>query len=224
MARITVILDEIIKLSQNNGNNEPNPAKAAALCELAGASGAAIQVRDGNITSYYERAIKSIKDVLGIPLALLIPARDNTIEKVIDLKPDMAVLCDCLPGDEDKVSRLQVSNIITAIEITPEIDRVKASAKMKADYVVIDSASFCKERNLSARVDLLNDISKAAALAERLSIGVIISGPIVQADLAKLSQIEQVEDFFIGHEVISKAVLFGFRDALSELKSEINRY
>ena len=184
----------------------------------------AIQIRDGNITSYYERAIKSIKDVLGIPLALVIPTRDNTIEKVIDLAPDMVVLCDYLPGDEDKVSRLQVSNIITAIEITPQSDRVKASAKMKADYVVIDSASFCKEKNLSTRVDLLNNISKAAALAERLSIGVIISGPIVQADLAKLSQIEQVEDFFIGHEVISKAVLFGFRDALSELKSEISRY
>lgn len=224
MSRITVILDQVINLSQHSSTGEPNPAKAAALCELAGAGGVAVQIKDSSITPRYERIIKSIKDVLGIPLALVISADDNTIDKVIDLKPDMIVIRDYLPGHDDYIARLQVSNIITAIEITPEIDQVKASAKLKADYVAINTTSFCTEKNLSVRVDILNMIAKTAALAERLSMGVIVTGPITQTDLAKLSQIEQVEDYFIGHEIISRALLHGIEKAVAGFKTEIDKY
>jgi len=221
MARITVILDEVIDLSLNSNTGEPNPAKAAVLCEMAGCGGVAIQIRDGNFTPRIERTIKSIKDVLGIPLALIVSADDKTIEKVVDLQPNLVVLNNYISGGNDYISRLQISNIIAALEILPEIDQVKASAKLKADYVVIDTSSFCREKDLSARVDMLNKISKTAALAERLSMGVAVAGPVMQTDLAKLAKIEQIEDFFIGHEVISKAVLYGFEKAIAELKLEI---
>jgi len=39
MARITVIIDDIIKLSQGSITGEPKPSKVAALCDLAGAGG-----------------------------------------------------------------------------------------------------------------------------------------------------------------------------------------
>jgi len=221
MARITVIFDEVIDLSLKSDTGEPNPAKAAVLCEMAGCGGVAIQIKDGNLTPRLERTIKSIKDVLGISLALIVSADDKIIEKVLDLQPDLVVLNNYIPGDNNYVSRLQVSNIITALEILPEIDQVKTSAKLKADYVLIDVTSFCREKDLSARVDMLNKISKTAALAERLSMGVAVIGPVTQTELAKLAKIEQIEDFFIGHEVISKAVLYGFEKAIAELKLEI---
>ncbi len=221
MARITVVLDEIINLSGNSVKGEPHPAKAAALCELGGASGVAIQVSDGDITPRYERIVKSVKEVLGIPLALIVPGEAKIIEKVIDLAPDMAVLCDYKPTGEDYIARLQVSNIIVALTIAPEIDRVKSAAKMKADYVVLDTTSYCVEKNLSLKVDILNRISKVSALAERLSMGTIVFGPVTIMDLQKLSKIEQIEEFFVGHEVISKAILYGLGKAITELKSEI---
>ena len=224
MARITVVLDDIINLSLNSPTGEPKPAKTAALCDLAGAGGVAIRIEDGNINPEYERIIKSIKEVLGIPLALMLPVDERAFEKAIDLAPSMVVLGEHVPGDGDYVSRIQVANIIAAIEISPELDQVKAAAKMKADYVAIDVSSFCSEKNLAARVDILNRISKAAALAERLSVGVIVTGPMTMADLARLADIEPIEDFFVGHELISKAVMFGLEDSIAEFKSEINRY
>jgi len=150
MARITVIFDEVIDLSLKSDTGEPNPAKAAVLCEMAGCGGVAIQIKDGNLTPRLERTIKSIKDVLGISLALIVSADDKIIEKVLDLQPDLVVLNNYIPGDNNYVSRLQVSNIITALEILPEIDQVKTSAKLKADYVLIDVTSFCREKDLSA--------------------------------------------------------------------------
>lgn len=221
MARITVVLDEIIELSRSGLTGEPRPAKAAALCELAGASGVAIQIPDGDITPRYERIIKSVKEVLGIPLALIVPANNKTIEKIIDLEPGMAILCDYKPTGEDYIARLQVSNIIAALAITPEIDRVKSTAKMKADYIVLDVTAYCCEKSLSLKVDTLNKIAKVSALAERLSMGTIVSGPVTVVDLQKLSKIEQVEEFLIGHEVISKAILYGLGKTIAELKSEI---
>ena len=223
MARITVVLDDIVGLSHNSITGEPRPAKVAAICDLAGAGGVAILIKDGNFTSEYEKTVRSVKEVLGIPLALIIPPSDKAIEKTLDLAPSMAVLTDIASGDTDSVSRLQVANIIVAVGITPDLDQVKAAAKMKADYVAIDVMSFCTEKSLSARVDLLNTISKVAALAERLSIGVIAIGPMQMNDVIKLADIEQIEDFFIGHELIAKAILFGLEDAIAEFKAEVNR-
>ena len=220
MARITVILDDIIMLSQMSLSGEPKPAKAAAISDLAGAGGIAVKINRGDINSEYERTIKSVKEVLGIPLAMIIPADDRVIEKTLDLGPKMAVLADTVPGDSDYVSRLQVANIIVAVETAPDLDQVKAAAKMKADYVAIDASGYCSEKSIAVRVDLLNKIAKAAALAERLSMGVIITGPLTLNDVAKLSDIVQIEDFFVGHELIAKAVLFGLEDAIAEFKAE----
>ncbi len=222
MPRITVLLDDIIILSELSESGEPRPAKASAICDLAGAGGVAIGLRKGEITPEHERIIKGIKGVLGIPLALIIPADDKSIEKTIDLSPSMAVLADIVPGDSDYVARLQVANIIVAIEITPDLDQVKAAAKMKADYIAIDVSQYCTEKSLSVKVDLLNTIAKAAALAERLSIGVLVTGPMTLNDVSKLAEIDQVEDYFIGHELVSKALLFGLEESIAEFKDEIS--
>ena len=222
MARITVLLNDIIKLSENSETGEPRPSKAAAICDLAGAGGVAIALRKGEFTPAYDQIIKGIKGVLGIPLALVVPADDKSIEKIIDLAPSMAVLTEIVPGDGDYVARLQVANIIAAIEITPDLDQVKAAAKMKADYIAIDTTLYCVERSLSVKVDVLNRIAKAAALAERLSLGVIATGPMTLNDVAKLADIEQIEDYFIGHELISKALLFGLEESIAEFKDEVS--
>ncbi|MCD6162767.1 MAG: pyridoxine 5'-phosphate synthase [candidate division Zixibacteria bacterium] len=221
MARITVILDEVINLAQYGNTGEPNPAKAAALCELAGAGGVALQMDVSDITPRYERTVKSVKDVLGIPLALIMPAHEKAVEKTIELSPNMAVLNDYIDNDDNYITRLQIANIVTAVKVLPEIAYVKTAAKRKADYIAIDTTSFCEEKSLSIRVDILNNISKAAALAERLSMGVIAAGPLTLADIDKLARVEQIEDFFIGHELISKAVLFGFEKAIAVVRDEI---
>ncbi|MCP4584080.1 MAG: hypothetical protein GY839_20905 [candidate division Zixibacteria bacterium] len=224
MARITVVIDDVINLSTSSPTGEPKPAKVAALCDMAGAGGVAINIKDGNITPNYERIIRGIKEVLGIPLALMIPADDRAVDKAIDLAPGIVVLDDIVSGDGDFVSRLQVSNIIVAIQVSSELDQVKAAAKMKADYVAIDVSSFCAEKSLTTRVDAFNKISKAAALAERLSIGAIAVGPMTLTDLAKLAEIEPIEDFFIGPELMAKALMYGLEDSIADFKSEINRY
>jgi pyridoxine 5-phosphate synthase len=217
MPRITALLDEIIELSQNGSTGEPRPAKVAAMCELSGAKGVAIDIKGGEITPQYERLIKSIKEVLGIPLMVITPAEDKTVGRLIDLAPDLVILRSASANKESQVARLQVANIVVGVEIKPDIDQVKAVAKQKADYVAIDVSAYGSEKNLSARVDILNNISKAAALAERLALGVIASGSIKIGDLAKLAEINQIEEFLIGHELIAKSILFGLGQALAEI-------
>ena len=72
-------------------------------------------------------------------------------------------------------------------------------------------------------MDILNKISKTAALAERLNVGVIITGPVTLTEITRLAEIEAIEDFFIGHAIISKAIMFGLNDAIAEFKTEVNK-
>ena len=154
---------------------------------------------------------------------VLAPAADKAINKLIDMAPDLVILRGPLASGESQIARLQVANIVVGVEIKPDIDQVKSVAKQKADYVAIDVSAYGEEKNLSSKVDTLNKIAKAAALAERLALGVIASGSIKIADLAKLAEISQVEDFIMGHELIAKSILFGLGKAMAEIKSEIAR-
>ena len=126
-----------------------------------------------------------------------------------------------LSSDEMK----SVMQLIMTGEATPaQVGGFLIGLRMKGETVEEVAAAASVMRDLSTRVDVLNRIAKAAALAERLSVGVIVTGPISLADLAKLSDIESIEDYFIGHEVISKAVMFGLEDSIAEFKSEVNRF
>jgi pyridoxine 5-phosphate synthase len=222
MARLTIVLNEICgTASAKESARGYSAAQAAVMGELAGADGVAYRVDTSGLTPPEEKIIKTIREVVEIPVALIIPANDKVIEKAIDLKPDMVVIYNYPAGIQEQITRLQVSDIVTALLMPADLDLVKEAAKIKADYVVLDVTSYCAEKSLSNKMNILEKIAKASALTKRLSMETIISGPLKMVDLPKFAAMEGVEEFFIGHELVSKAVMFGLEKAIGRCKKAI---
>jgi pyridoxine 5'-phosphate synthase PdxJ len=219
MIRITVLLNEIYNLvGVKDGRGMGFKAQAASICELAGADGLAYRISSESFNQTDDRTVRLLKEIAHIPVALIIPGTDREVEKAIDLKPDMAVLLNSGAGTQDQITRLQVADIIAAVMMGPELDLVKDSAKMKADYVVLDVTGYCAEQSYSNKIVMFDKIAKAAALAKRLSMGAIIYGPLTAGEMTKFAELEGVEEFFVGQEMAAKAILNGLEKTLATFK------
>jgi len=197
-------------------------SQAASLCELAGADGVAYAVGHEGLNPVEEKTIKLLKDIVSIPLAVIIPTADRAAEKIIELRPDMVGVTTINSNTQDFITRLQVADIVTAVRTDPDIEMVRDAAKIKADYVILDATQYCKEKSLSNKLAMLDKIAKAAGLAKRLSMGTILGGPLALSDIAKFGEIEGIEEFFIGHGLAAKAVLFGLEKAIHTYKATLN--
>jgi len=128
MPNLTVLLDEIVLLSANDKNNEPKAAKAAALCEMAGAGGIGIEYTAENFNSKTQKIIEAVKAVAGISVVILVPPESKYIDKAIELKPSMIMIKNCPADNANFISRIQIAKIIAALEVQPEIAQVKLAA------------------------------------------------------------------------------------------------
>lgn len=223
MIRITVLLNEIYNLTGvKEGRMMGYKAQAASLCEMAGADGLAYKIVSDSFSQIDERTIKLLKEIANIPIAVMIPGTDREVEKVADLKPDMAVLLSGGASMQDHITKLQVSDIIAAVMTPPELDIIKDSAKMKADYVVIDVTGYCTEQSYSNKIVIFDKVAKAAALTKRLSMGAIIYGPLTPGEMTKFADLEGVEEFFVGQEMAAKAILNGLEKTLATFKKAVD--
>jgi pyridoxine 5'-phosphate synthase PdxJ len=219
MIRITVLLNEIYNLvGARDGRTAGFKAQAAAICELAGADGLAYKIGSDSFGPNDEKTFRLLKEIAHVPIALMVPATDREVEKTIDLKPDMAVLLNGGVNAQDQITRLQVSDIIAAVMMGPELDLVKDAAKMKADYVVLDVSGYCAEQSYSSKIVIFDKVAKAAALAKRLSMGAIIYGPLTVGEMPKFAELEGVEEFFIGQEMAARSILNGLEKTLATFK------
>lgn len=219
MVRITVLLNEIYNFTGvKEGRILGFRAQVASLCELAGADGLAYKIGTDSFSQTDERTIKLLKEIASIPIAVITPATDREVEKIVDLKPDMAILLNSGVNAQEHITKLQVSDIIAAVMTPPELDLVKDSAKMKADYVVLDVTNYCLEQSYSNKIVIFDKVAKAAALAKRLSMGAIIYGPLTAGEMTKFAELEGVEEFFVGQEMAAKAILNGLEKTLLTFK------
>jgi pyridoxine 5'-phosphate synthase PdxJ len=219
MARLTVVLNEIYNISGvRESRTSGFRAQVASLCELAGADGVAYQIIGDSISPADDKIVKILKEIVNTPVALIFPAIDRVIDRAIDLKPDMAVIMNAGVGAQDIITKIQVSDIIAAIMVAPEMDLVKEAAKMKADYVVLDISAYCSAPSYSTKLALFDNIAKAAALAKRLSMGAIIHGALTVGEIPKFAELEGVEEFFIGNEMAARAILNGLEKTIGTFK------
>jgi len=218
MAKISLILDEIMAAAGETTSVDSRLMKTALLCELAGADGVVVKIKEDGLSAGAEKSIKSLKDVLDIPLALILPSDEKSVARAIEIKPDMAVLQSTTPEAATIVTKFQVADIVVGIILPPEIDQVKAAARTKADYVVFDTAAYCNSKSLTEKLAYLDNVAKSSALAQRLSMGVIVSGKLTPSQAGKFAEIENIGEFFLGSQVAFAAVSQGLPKALQRFK------
>ena len=238
MSKLSINVDHVATLRQARKALEPDPVAAAIAAEIAGADGITIHLR-GDRRHIQDRDLKILREVVKTSLNLEMAATEEMVNLALQIKPDMATLVPEREGEitteggldveknfdqlNQAISKLQLNGIVVSLFINPDEESVKASAKLRTDYVELNTDSYASAKNIAEQIIQLERLEKMANLAHRLNIGINMGHGLNYRNISNLVQIQHIHEFSIGHAIVARAVMVGFENAVREMLELVKR-
>ncbi|MGB8658744.1 MAG: pyridoxine 5'-phosphate synthase [Candidatus Zixiibacteriota bacterium] len=239
MAKLSINVDHVATIREARKALEPDPVAAAIASEVAGADGITIHLR-GDRRHIQDRDLKILREVVRTSLNLEMAATDQMVEKAFQIKPDMATLVPEREGEitteggldvqsnfeklNQTIGKLQLSGMVVSLFVNPDEESIKAAAKLRTDYVEINTDSYASAKSVSDQITQLERLEKMAALAHRLNLGINMGHGLNYRNITNLAQIQPIHEFSIGHAIVARAVLVGFEKAVREMLDLVKRF
>jgi len=232
MPKLSINIDHVATLREARKSLEPDPIAAAIAAELAGADGITIHLR-GDRRHIKDRDLKILREVVKTSLNLEMAATQEMLEKALEIKPDMVTLVPEREGEittegglnvadsydrlSQVVPKLQVSDILVSLFVNPDIESIKSAAKLKTDFVEINTTKYSESKNLGEKIEELEKIERMVELAYRLSLGINAGHGLNYKNVVEIARIKHIDEFSIGHSIVARAVIVGFERAVKEM-------
>ncbi|MEA1968531.1 MAG: pyridoxine 5'-phosphate synthase [Thermodesulfobacteriota bacterium] len=236
MARLAVNVDHVATLREARKINYPEPAAAAILAETAGADGIVVHLREDR-RHINERDVKLIKSLVKSKLILEMAGTSEMLGIALNVKPDSVTL---VPENREEVTTeggldiithqnsiketvaaLQNADIKVSIFIDPDLDQIKTAHRIDADMIEIHTGAFCDAKTQGEKEKEFSRIVNAAKMASKLHLGVNAGHGICYNTIKAFKGLNEIDEFSIGHSIISRAVLTGMEQAVRDMLSLI---
>lgn len=236
MIKLGVNIDHVATVRQARRTVEPDPVAAAALCELAGADGITVHLREDR-RHVQERDVEILRRTVRTRLNLEMAVEAKIVAFAARVGPDHACL---VPEKREEVTteggldvagnsariaaavkRLRGAGIIVSVFIDPEERQVLAAARAGAEFIELHTGRYADARGEGARREELEKLSAMAALAAREGLRVNAGHGLTYWNVRPVLALPGLEEMNIGHSIISRAVLVGLDRAVREMKDLI---
>lgn len=233
MASLAVNVDHIATLRQARGNvTYPDPVAAAVLAELAGASGIVVHLREDR-RHIQDRDVHILRKTVQTKLILEMASTPEMIAIAQDIRPDLVTLVpekreelttegglDVIAHTaqiENAVTTLQNHGIPVSIFIDPEPDQIKIAHQIQAAMIEIHTGTFCDARPGKNRQAAFAKIVEAAKFGAQLGLGINAGHGLCTQTIKFFKGLKEIDEFSIGHSIISRAALIGMQHAVKEM-------
>ena len=234
MADLGVNIDHVATLRQARGGIKPEPLYAAAIAEQNGADQITIHLREDR-RHIQLRDLKLLRKTIQTKLNLEMAATKEMISIAKSIKPDTVTL---VPekreelttegglklsiNHEDIVKELQEAGIEVSVFIEPDLDIIKIADKLRVDAVEIHTGHYANLKNNKEIEEELKRIKKAAKLIKSAGMRVVAGHGLDYFNIHKLVKLGIIEEYNIGHCIISRAVFTGLAESVYTMKDYIN--
>ena len=232
MAKLSVNVDHIATIRQARGVSEPDPVAAAVLAELAGADGITIHLREDR-RHIQDRDVTILRQTIKTRMNLEMALTDEMVDIALKTIPDTVTLVPegrhelTTEGGLDvlllqntlkqKVALLQQAGIIVSLFIEPNIEQIKATHKVGADAIEIHTGMYCDARIAGAQREQLGRIELAISAARKLGLRINAGHGLDYRNIGPVLALPGIEEFNIGHSIVSRASLVGMDKAVREM-------
>jgi len=236
MIRLHINVDHVATLRQQRGTRYPDPVVAAALCELAGADGITVHLREDR-RHIQDRDVHVLRETVRGVLNLEMAATPEMLAIARDVKPDMCTLVpekreeqttegglSVAPGGtlETVVRGLAEAAIPVSLFIDPEQRVVEACARMGVGTVELHTGDYSlappRGEEFGRQLQRLELAARAAGDAGlRLGAG----HGLDYTNVGPVAALPGLEELHIGHGLVARAVMTGMQAAVSELRAAI---
>jgi pyridoxine 5-phosphate synthase len=232
MTQLAINVDHVSTVRQARGTTEPDPVTAAAMCELAGAAGIVVHLREDR-RHIQDRDVRILRETVQTKLNLEMGAAKEIITFALDTKPDMVTLVPekraelttegglDVAGQKKKlaktIAKMNSKDIPVSLFIDPDPKQIKASLDVGATFVEIHTGRYSDAESETER-DLEFQLIESAALeAFQMGLRVNAGHGLDYTNTARVAALDTVEELSIGHAVIARAVFVGIDQAVREM-------
>lgn len=237
MTHLAINVDHIATIRQARGITEPDPVAGAAICELAGAVGIVVHLREDR-RHIQDRDVYLLRQTVKTKLNLEMGANKEIIDIALDVKPDMITL---VPEKRQElttegglnvsaqkkklaktIAKMEKAGIPVSIFIDPDKKQIKAAHDIGATFVEIHTGRYCDATSEKKRDKEFQLISRAAEKAFQMGLRVNAGHGLDYLTTSRVAALDTIEELSIGHAIITRAVFTGLDQAVREMKEIIS--
>jgi len=236
MIRLAVNVDHVATLRQARGGAEPDPVLAAGICELAGAEGIVVHLREDR-RHIQDRDVRLLRQTVKTKLNLEMAAAEEIIAIAVEVKPDMVTLVPekrqelttegglNVAGQKKRlkevIARLGAAGIPVSLFIDPASRQIKAAREVGATFVEIHTGRYCDVRGENERQQEFELIAAAAEEAFETGLRVNAGHGLNYVNTSRIAALETIEELSIGHAIMARAVFVGLDQAVREMLGQM---
>ena len=239
MAKLNVNIDHVATLRQARRVDEPDPVWAGVECELGGASGITMHLREDR-RHVQDRDVRLVKEVAGVKLNLEMAMTEAMVRFALKIKPAQVTLVpekrqelttegglDCVKLQRrlhSATRRLQKAGIAVAAFIVPAEEQVLACQQGGVDAIELHTGMYANARTERQVTRRLKELVQARAVGADCGLIVHAGHGLNYRNIGPVAAIEGLVDFNIGHSIIARSVFTGIREATREMIALIDKH
>jgi pyridoxine 5-phosphate synthase len=228
--RLYINVDHVATVRQARRADEPDPVRAALLCEQGGAQGITAHLREDRRhiqDDDVDRLMAAVR-VLNLELATspdvvalgcrlrpyqatLVPERreEITTEGGLDLGSPH-------PRMRETIRALEKAGARISLFIDPDLRKVDAAKDLGVPAIELHTGRYANSWRQSNSA--LEELQRAARHAADMGLFVHAGHGLTYANVAPIAAIPEIEELNIGHSVVSRSIMVGMRQAVEEMR------
>jgi len=228
-------IDHVATIRQARKGIDPEPAMAATLAILGGADGITVHLREDR-RHIRDRDLKLLKEFVPVELNLEMAATKEMLGIATKVKPDMVTLVPekrqelTTEGGLDvkskkrniseAIKKIHDSGIPVSLFINPDVSDINISKQIDADMVEIHTGMYANAKGKEQEEELSRVLNVVRhALDDGLAVNA--GHGLNYFNIIKIASIQGIRALYIGHSIVSRAVLVGMERAVREMKELI---
>ena len=232
MVQLAINVDHVATLRQARGISEPDPVLAAGICELAGAVGIVVHLREDR-RHIQDRDVRLLRQTVQTKLNLEMGASEDIIAIALDLGPDMVTLVPekrqelttegglDVAGQQqhltDVINRMSQANIPVSLFIDPDSSQIQAAKEVGATFVEIHTGRYSDAENEAVQNREFALIATAVDEAHDAGLRVYAGHGLNYINTGRVAALDKIEELSIGHAVMARAIFVGLDQAVREM-------
>lgn len=232
MPSLTVLVDQIASMRESARLGGPDPVSAAILAELAGADGIGVYLREDR-RFIQERDLRLLRQLVRSRLIVHMAPTSEMVGIALDVKPERVIIVPEIreesPAQEsmdllvygeslfETIDSLQNNGITVGVCIAADPEQAKVAHQVHATWIHIHAGGLQTAASAAAQTQELDRIIDTVKMARKLRLRIAIGGGLDYRLIRLFKNLHEIDEFSLGQNLISQAVLKGMEPAIQEM-------
>lgn len=229
-----VNIDHIATVRQARGGRDPDPVKAALLCEQAGADGITIHLREDR-RHIQDRDVELLRELIRTPMNFEMAVTEEMLAIAERIRPENVCLVPetaeelttegglDVAGQEARVAvaveRLQKAGCTVSIFLDADEQQILAVKRTGATVIELHTGHYAAASDVAEQQQELEKVRMAAAFAQKQGLVVNAGHGLNYHNVEAIAAIPGINELNIGHAIVSHALFVGLENAVAEMKA-----